>query len=355
MKQQLNIFQKIYLKTQFNDDARYKFFIKLSQLLKNGVTLDSALEQIARIAKRRRQNFMYKIYNHWRLNIANGLNLGQCLTGYISNSESVLIETGANTGKLIHSLEYTADMIQQKIKIKKAIIGAAAYPTILLVMLIFIMILASNMVIPTLEEFVPPEFWTGISYLVSVTAKFIRDYTIIIFLSFSALVAFIIYTLPRWTGDLRTKFDRLPPWNFYRIWQGSSFLLAISSIMSAGIKLDEVSMGRLSKQASPYLKQRINSVVFFLISGENLGNALYRTGYEFPEPEIIDDLQIYAQLKGFDQNLRWIVKTWVDSLVEQVKIKMQVFNMIVLFFIAVVIGGLILAFYDIFQQVENQV
>ena len=125
-------------------------------------------------------------------------------------------------------------------------------------------------------------------------------------------------------------------------------------MMAAGVKLDEVSLGRISKHSEPYLKKRIKSLVRFITAGDNLGDALYKSGYKFPDEEIIGDLQIYANLRGFDHNLIWITRTWVDSLVEQVTITMKVVNTVVLMLIAVVIGCLITAFYDIFQQIQSR-
>lgn len=138
------------------------------------------------------------------------------------------------------------------------------------------------------------------------------------------------------------------------MWQGSSFLLAISSMMASGVKLDEVSLGRISKQSDPYLAQRIRSLIRYITAGDNLGDALYKAGYKFPDEEIIGDLQIYANLRGFDQNLIWITRSWVDSLVEQVNVTMKVVNVVILMLIALVIGCLITAFYDIFGQIQEQ-
>lgn len=138
------------------------------------------------------------------------------------------------------------------------------------------------------------------------------------------------------------------------MWQGASFLLAISSMMSAGVKLDEVSLARIAKRSDPYLKQRVRALTRFITSGENLGDALYKSGYKFPDEEIIGDLQIYAKLRGFDHNLIWITRSWVDSLVERVTMTMKVVNTTILMLIAVVIGCLIMSFYDVFQQIQTK-
>lgn len=347
------LFFELSVKFEFGSNQRYKFYVKLAQLLSNGVPLDTALSQIEAIANRGRSSVLPVLYRRWRNSIANGVNFGQCLAPFIPSSEAMLIETGANSGKLITALENTAQSIEQQGKVKKAIITASAYPMVLLAMLIAAMLLSSYKVIPTFEEIIPVEDWTGVSYAVAVAAKFIREYSFLIFVGFVVAVMIIAYSLPRWTSKKRVFFDKFVPWSMYRMWQGSSFLLAISSMMSAGVKLDEVSLAKISRRSDPYLKQRIRALTRFITAGENLGDALFKSGYKFPDEEIIGDLQIYAKLRGFEDNLIWITRSWVDSLVERVTITMKVVNTVILMLIAVVIGCLIMSFYDVFQQIQT--
>jgi len=344
----------ISVKFEFGADVRYKFYVKLGQLLANGVPLDTALGQIQTIAARKRSGVMPLLYKKWRHNIANGQNFGQVMAPFIPSSEAILLETGANSGRLVDALQNTANSILQQGKVKKAIVTAAAYPGVLICMLIAAMLMSAYSVIPTFEEIIPVEEWEGISYGVAMAAQFIRNYSFIIGVAFLVLVFIIFYTMPRWTSKSRIVFDNYAPWSLYKMWQGSSFLLAIASMMAAGVKLDEVSLGRISKNSDPYLAQRIKSLVKYITAGENLGDALYKCGYKFPDEEIIGDLQIYANLRGFDQNLMWITQTWVDSLVERVDVIMKVVNTVILMLIAVVIGCLITSFYDIFQQIQTQ-
>lgn len=347
-----DIFFDISVKFEFSSQNRQRLYIKLGQLLQNGVGLDVALGQLERIAKRKRGSVMGPLYARWRRSMANGMNFGHCLAPYVPSSEAMLLETGANSGKLVDALLNAADAIEQQSKVKKAIITAAAYPGVLIAMLVAAMVLSSFKVIPTFEQILPLEQWKGIAYKVAISARFIREYGIVIAATilFTGLV--ISFSLPRWTGRIRVYFDKIVPWSLYKMWQGSSFLLAISSLMAAGVKLDENSLNRIARQADPYLLERVRGIRKSISAGENLGDSLYKAGYKFPDEDIIDDLQIYAKLRGFDQNLIRITRTWVDSLVERVTITMKVVNTVILVLIAVVIGCLIAAFYGVFQQIQ---
>lgn len=221
-------------------------------------------------------------------------------------------------------------------------------------MLAAAMVLSAYKVIPTFEQIIPVDQWTGIAYSVAKTSQFIREQGLTIVVTLFSVIFLIGWSMPRWTNHWRQYVDNIPPWSLYKMWQGSAFLLAVASLMSAGVKLDEVSLARISKQSDPYLKQRVRAMQKFIASGENLGDALFNSGYKFPDVEIIGDLQIYAKLRGFDQNLIRITQVWVDGLVEKVNVAMKIVNFVILVLITVVIGCLIISFYSVFQQIQGQ-
>lgn len=342
------------VKFEFNAKARRRFYIKLSQLLENGVSLGTALQQIQAISSRSKKSVLPHVYAKWRRSVENGTNFGQCIGPYVPNAEAILLESGAESGFLVDSLHNAANTVEQQAKIRNAIISNAAYPVLLLGMLVAALILASYMVIPTFADILPIEKWKGSAYVVARTTSIIRDYGIYFLIIFVAIIVLVAFSLPRWSGKSRRYVENIIPWNLYRMWQGSAFLLAVSAVMNAGVKLDEVSLGRIVRNADPYLAQRVNAIKRGIISGANLGDALHQAGYGFPDEDIISDLRIYARLRGFDKNLVRIVQSWIGDLVEKVGVIMKVLNTVVLFLIAIVIGMLISSLYAVVQQIQSQ-
>ena len=352
---------RIGAKFEFNAKVRYKFYIKLAQLLENGVQLDTALKQIAFLASRKKGSVLAPLYSHWRSEITNGENFGNCLGRFVPTSEAMLLEAGANTGFLVDALYNTADALEKQTRIKKAIISSSAYPVMLILMLIGAMMLTSNTIIPTFSEVLPIDQWQGSAKApiawrkpFAVASEFIRTNGEVMMFGLIGFLVVVSMSLPRWTGSLRTRFDSVVPWSLYKMWQGSAFLLSISAMMAAGVKLDEVSLNRMAKSADPYTRQRINAVKKWIASGENLGEALHKAGYKFPDEDLIDDLRVYATLRGFDKNLVRVTRSWVEELVEQVEVAMKAVNIAVLFMIAIVIGMLITALYSVIQQIQQQ-
>lgn len=346
-------FFKFAVKFEFNADERMKFYNKLAQLMNNGVSLNVALQQIASTGKKSKGSVLPKLFMQWRKQISNGMNLGLCMSPFIPTSESMLIETGANSGQLAKSMLDAAESVEQQGRVKKAIISNGSYPGLLLCVLLAAMFLASYEVIPTFTAVLPIEEWTGMSYNVALAAMFFKDWSVLI-LGTIAIIFFIIgWSMPRWTGKARIKFDYVFPWNIYRMWQGSAFLLSIASLMSAGVKLDEVSLNRIARKADPYLAQRVRAIRKWITSGVNLGEALHRCGYNFPDDELIGDLRIYATLKGFEENLVNVTREWVSDIENKVTAAMKVLNFVTLILIAVVIGMLISALFGVVQQIQS--
>lgn len=346
--------QKFLLGMEFGPAQRERFYTKISQLLDNGVNLDQALAQLERVALRKKSKVLMQFYGTLRGTLANGGNFGQALAPYLPSSESIMIETGANTGKLQDSLRNTVSMMIQQKKLKKAIVGSMAYPVMLFFMLILAMYLVSTQIIPIFTEVLPLEKWQGMSLTVAHASFFVKDYGMYCLISLAMFIALVMWSLPNWVDKSRLSVEKIFPYNIYRLWQGSAFLLSVASLMSAGVKLDEVSLRRLGRKTSPYLRQRIKAVENQMVAGMNLGEALSRTGYRFPDDEIVDDILVYAKLKGFDQSIHRITIRWIDDLIDNITSLMKGLNTVMLFAVATVIGGLIMSFYDIFQMINAQ-
>lgn len=346
-------FLKFQLFFEFNAKSRERLYRKLSQLLKNGVSLDRALDQIANIEQKRRNHATASVLRRWKTSIENGMNIGQCVGPFVPSSEGLLLETGGNSGRLQESFVNAAEAVNQQRRIKSAIIGAGSYPALLIMVLISALVLASYNIIPAFGEVLPVEEWKGTAKTVATMATAIREKGLLLFSILVISILLISFSMPRWVGRSRMFVEKLVPWSIYRMWQGSSFLLSLASLMASGVKIDDNALKRLSTRASPYLKERIIAVSRQLSSGHNLGEALSKTGFNFPEEELIDDLRIYATLKGFEENLTTITREWIGEVEGQVVAAMKILNTVALVLIAVTLGLLISSIFGVVQQIQD--
>jgi type II secretory pathway component PulF len=344
---------KLQLYFEFNAKARERLYRKLSQLLRNGVSLDRSLAQIALIEEKRGRSATATVLRRWRNSIENGVNFGLTIAPYVPSGESLLLETGGNSGRLQEAFLNAADSVSQQRRIKSAIIGAGSYPLLLMTVLVLALVMAAYNIIPAFGEVLPVDQWRGVAGIVAAMAAGIRDYGLYILAGMISFITLVSFSTSRWVGRTRLFVEGIMPYSIYRMWQGSSFLLSIASLMASGVKVDDNALRRLGNRASPYLKERISAVARQLTAGHNLGEALSRTGHNFPESEIIDDLRIYATLKGFEDNLTMITREWVGEIEGKVVGAMKILNTVALVLIAVTLGMLISSIFGVVQQIQD--
>ena len=163
-------------------------------------------------------------------------------------------------------------------------------------------------------------------------------------------------SLPRWKDGLRVTFDRFMPYSIYRVLHGSTWMISFASLVNAGVRT-ESALEQLMAGASPWMKVRIQACLKGMRSGLNPGDALAKSGFGFPDIEIIDDLGVYARLSGFDIALATIGREWITESVERIQAMMKVvFGFSVLLvglFIALMVGGLIGMELQMTQILQN--
>jgi type II secretory pathway component PulF len=179
---------------------------------------------------------------------------------------------------------------------------------------------------------------------------FVQSWMLLLILIVAALIVAILVSMPRWRGSLRIIADRFVPFSIYRLIVGSGFLMAFSALQSAGITVEK-SLVRLSMLSSPWLRERLDGALLGVRSGLNCGEALRNAGYAFPSEEVIDDLCVYADHRGFAEALKLLADEWLEEGIEQISIQMKLLNAFSIIVLAVVIGWLVTGFFGIQQEI----
>jgi type II secretory pathway component PulF len=205
-------------------------------------------------------------------------------------------------------------------------------------------------VIPRFAAIVSPENWHGVARSLYVMSQVVQGGLIYILIALALFVALVVYTMPRWSGTFRDVLDRYPPYSIYRLVVGCGFLIAFSSLQGAGFTVEK-SLTRLATNAQPWLRQRIDDMLFGVKSGLNVGEAMKNTGYRFPSREIVDDLCVYAEYKGFAEALKTLADEWMQEGVQTIETQMRVLNGAAIVVLALVISWLITGFFGIQQEI----
>lgn len=91
-----------------------------------------------------------------------------------------MLETGSDSGHLVDALRNAAETSEQQARVRNAILSNAAYPALLMCMLLAALYMMAFTVIPTFAQILPVEEWQGISYKVAKVSIFIQSYGIVL-------------------------------------------------------------------------------------------------------------------------------------------------------------------------------
>lgn len=327
------------LQFKLGSQRRVRLWRKLGSLISNGVPILTALEDLHRRARTKGGKHPDTImFSEWMRALRNGERLSTAIEAWIPQSEAMIISAGEQSGDLISAFESAISITTAGNEIRGAVIGGVAYPTILFGFAIGLMWLFGTKVIPQFSRIIGDDSkWTGMAAITVKLSNFTQHYLIFVVISVITLIGFIIYLLPRWDSQLRVKLDKMPPFSIYRLTNGAAWLISLSALIKSGVRLEQA-LQKLSHRSGKWMKNRIASALSGMRGGLSLGEALARSGFGFPDEEIIDDLVVYSKLSGFDEALDILGKEWIAEGVARIKGQMRVLNGTAILFVAVVIA-----------------
>lgn len=344
---------RIWLKLNFGTQERIRVYEKLHSFLTSNVPLRKALEIMYQHASddgRKKNAPVAQILLEWTRAIKNGQEFGHAIQGWVPDSERLVIE-GGEQASLPDAITRAILITESLRTIVGTIRNGLAYPVMLFCAAIGFMFFFGIQVIPQFEEILPRDQWTGIAYQMAVMSDFARNWLTWVLMALGVLGAVIAVTMPRWTGPMRVRFDRYPPWSLYRLVVGSGFMLTASAMIKAGVKETKILIS-LQRGASPWYVERLSRTLFQVKNGNNLGEALYRTGFDFPDKSTVQDLRAYARLGQFEENLERLGQRWLTESVKRVKAQVSVLFMTSLLFFGGVFFWIAGGIFSLVNQVQ---
>jgi type II secretory pathway component PulF len=342
-----------FARLQLTAQARLRIYRKIAKMLANGLPLLKILDELEMRAShegRKPNESMAVTLSDWRRVVQNGGMLAEAMAWWVPHTEQMIVMAGEQSGRLEASLINVCAVVQYSRRIRMAIVGGLTYPTVIFAMTIGYVYLFGKLVIPRFASIVDPERWHGVARSLYDLSRFVQSGMIYCIVLFVIFLAVLFYSMPRWSGNVRIILDRYPPYSIYRLIVGCGFLVAFSSLQSAGFTVEK-SLSRLATDAKPWLRQRIDDMLFGVKSGLNVGEAMKNTGYRFPSQEIVDDLCVYAEYKGFAEALHAIASEWMNEGVETIEAQMRVVNGAAIVTLALVLSWLVSGFFGIQQEI----
>lgn len=310
--------------TQFqlrsNRKKRFRIYRKLEGMLRMNEALSRCLDRLYQNASE-----MGKYPNRaealalreWFLKDRAGIGLSEAMTGWVPSSELYMIRAGEESGTMAKSLASIQVMGERAREMRAAVSYAVAYPAFMMVLLSFVLYMFGVQLIQNMRQTAPAKVMAAMGSLPAVS-DFITNWGLWVLAGIIATIAFITVTLPIWKGPLRSKFDMFPPWSWYRVLQGSAFLLGLSSLLGAQVPLKR-SLEILEEQATPWLRERVYSARQEVLRGRNLGEALRTGRYNFPDPSVAIDLEILSERADVGSVIEDVTSEWIRDQIEELK------------------------------------
>ena len=352
----LNKVEEYYAKLiiQFSNKTRLKLYRKIASLMKNRFSLMDALDMLHDGASNGGKNPGEPLaiaIASWGRSLNNGNTFSEALKGWAPDRERLMLSVGDVSdleGALLNLIKVT----EGSTKMIRPIIGAISYPSFLMMMAILIIYAIGVYMVPPMIDAAPNVRWRGLAKDLVDLSDWIKNNWIVAFASLPILMAVIYFTISIWTGKIRALFDNIPPWSLYKTFVGISWLLALSALVKGGTPVS-TALRALRKDSTRYLKERIDKTMVFINNGDNLGQALAKTGLAFPDKEIIDDLKIYSELDNFEEALDNLANEWLEESVYTIEEKASLLNMVALLSIGAVIAWAVMGTFDMQDQITS--
>jgi len=352
----LQEFQAKLTKLQFrtSQKSRFRIYRKLEGMLKTNEALSRALDRLylntSEMGKYPQRPAAIALRD-WFLKDRSGITLAQAMEGWVPTGELYMIRAGEESGTLAKSLASIQAMGEKGKQMKEAVTYAVGYPAAMFILVSFVIYTFGINLIANMRANAPKNVMDAMGG-VAVFSDFIAAWGIYIVILIILSVILIASTLSVWRGPLRAKFDMYPPWSWYRVLQGSGFLLGLSALLGAQVPLKR-SLEILEEQGNPWIRERINSARQQVLRGYNLGEALRLSKFNFPDPVVVVDLEILSERADVGQVIEQVTEEWINEQIMALKAQAVVARNVGMAIVGAIIAWVMMSIFAVVGELSK--
>lgn len=348
--------QQKYAKFWFNDKRRRSFYMKVSELNRNGMKIDEIIASLyMRASKKNKNGTDAWIYKQIMTGLAASGSLAEGTKKYVPTIDNVLIKAGEMAGQLSKTLDAASDLNAKTGKMKVLIRKALLYPCIMITAVIAVVCWFATSVFPTMEGFLPVASWPLASRSVYSLGLFFIDYLWVVMAVLLGIFLAIYFSFANMTGPLRIFLDKFPPYSLYRLSQGGAWIMSIASMVASGtINVEALNIVYREARGNRWLQERTRAVRDNIAKGMNMGTAL-TTKFMFPDPELCDDMSDYAKSGDFNAIFEKVGKEWIETGVEKVDAQSKRLNSVFMAIAAITILSVINGIISLMMSVGTSI
>lgn len=267
-----------FAKLQFGATARADFYEELAAFLADDTPLKESLSTIYSQYKLTGTDkshpvaiFCSELLRSYDL----GQTLAKTFSAFVPATEATIINTGFERANTVGSLRAAAYYARNSGELGK-LFGTLTYPVSLVVLALFLVAMVGKETLPGYKQIIPLEKWPT-------SAKYFHDFSMLLidhwYWVLIGVVAFIfgmMWSVQLWTGPLRDRLSRYPPYSLYRQYTTASLFMALSCILRSGLPLRPAVVS-IKKQSKGLAAKHMARIVKSLDAGADPKDA-FRTG-----------------------------------------------------------------------------
>lgn len=342
--------KRVYLRHfYFSTKKRIEFYRMLNTLTANGVSIQMALTQIKKKFEQIKQkdNPINAIISDILNLMKAGMPFHFAIRRWLPNQEYVLIK--ASHQDIPRALKIVTQHAEHNLSIKSALVSSLTYPIMMFCLSIGAIAMLSFYIIPNMAKLVSVDKWPPMSYNLYLLGNAVTENATLIAVVFICIITFITWSLGNLPAyGVRTLLDKLPPWNIYKAYTATSFLIALSSSIKLGSSFNSAIL-QMQPISSPYLKRYLKKVKNRLMSGSNFGDAI---DIGLFDSITLVSLSVFAVTNRLEQGIQYIAD---NNLVEQRQMivrRGKVLGYCMMVFVTGIIGWIVLAMYGMQSAVS---
>ncbi len=343
-----NIFQKdIKFGKVFPDKAKESFYSEFSTLLDSGVDIQRALTIL--IEEQEKQTLI-EVLEGVLNNLVMGNSLSEALkmTTYFSAYEYQSVRIGEESGRLKLVLEHLAKFYEDKVKLRRQLIGVFTYPAFVICITFGVLYFMLSSVVPMFED-VFKQFGQELPYLTQKIIWLSRYFSTFLLFFSLAVAGFAAYGYSQrkeiWfrkaTGNFLLKIPviggLLKKVYLARFCQSMSLLLSSKTPLVTTLELIEDMIGFYP------LEEAMKETRKVILSGENLNVGLSK----FPifDKRLISLTKIAEEINQLDTTFERLTKQYQEEIEFRTKLLGTVIEPLIIVIIGLIVGVIMISMY----------
>jgi len=257
---------------------RADFYYDIASSLEDRVPLFTTFRKLESRARTRNPGEAL-VYMEMLRALSSG-SLAKALKNLSPNNELLMIDALQSAGdkSMAEGLKFLSQTVEKTDAMTAAARKAIRYPLSMLVVFSAMLAGFATQVVPILTGLLPPEKWPLLGRILYSVSQMISNYGLYIALGLVSGFVGFFWSLPRWHGKWRTRFDRFLPYSFYRDFSGAMLVVSLSTLMRSGVSLRS-SLDRALLYCTPWMRYHIRQILKTLARANtaNFGEA-FKTG-----------------------------------------------------------------------------